>query len=172
VTIENPRPRRTAYAPRNDRPAPRRFSASFVVGVLSLVALATVAQAGGQAADQAWRLFRNDPALNGVLPGGALAEDLDPVWMFEADDSIESTAAIVDGRVYFGSLDTFFYALDLETGAELWKFQAAAEVRSSPSVFNGVVYFGDRVARLERPDRSLRQRHAGDRRRQGRVGGL
>ena len=93
--------------------------------------------------NDAWNLFRRNSALNGTLPGGALADALAPLWMFDAGDSIESTAAIVDGRVYFGSLDTFLYALDLETGEELWRFQAAAEVKSSPSVFDGVVYFGD-----------------------------
>ena len=30
--------------------------------------------------------------LTGHLPGSALATELEPVWMFEAGDSIESTA--------------------------------------------------------------------------------
>ena len=117
----------------------------FIVRGLPLVVIVGVASAssGTPQENDEWNLFRRDAALTGVLPDGALADVLVPIWMFEADDSIESTAAIANGHVYFGSLDTFFYALDLKTGEELWKFQAAAEVKSSPSVFDGFVYFGD-----------------------------
>ena len=117
----------------------------FMVRVFLLVVIVGVATASSGASQEndEWNLFRRDAALTGVLPDGALADALVPIWMFETGDSIESTAAIADGRVYFGSLDRFFYALDLKTGEELWKFQAAAEVKSSPSVFDGFVYFGD-----------------------------
>ncbi len=131
-----------------------RVGASVPVAATALTFLLVTAAASPALLqdEDAWRLFRRDSALNAVLPANALANNLAPVWMFQAGDSIESTAAVVDGRVYFGSLDTFFYALDLESGEELWRFQAAAEVKSSPSVFDGVVYFGDEMGEFHALD--------------------
>ena len=93
----------------------------FMVRVFLLVVIVGVATASSGASQEndEWNLFRRDAALTGVLPDGALADALVPIWMFETGDSIESTAAIADGRVYFGSLDRFFYALDLKTGEEI-----------------------------------------------------
>lgn len=100
-------------------------------------------QAGPVVAEQtAWRLFRGDAGLTGVA-AGSLPTSLAPLWVFEADDSIESTASIADGVAYLGSLDSYFYAIDLADGELRWKYQASMEIRSSPTVVDGVVYFGD-----------------------------
>ncbi len=87
-------------------------------------------------------MFRGNPQLTGVARGN-LPENPQPLWIFQADDIIESTAAIHDGLVYVASLTGTFYAVDFATGAEKWKFQAEDEIKSSPSVCKGRVYFGD-----------------------------
>lgn len=48
----------------------------------------------------------------------------------------------VDGLVYFGSLDSNFYALDCETGEMRWFFHTGGQIFTSPAVDRGRVYFG------------------------------
>ena len=65
-------------------------------------------------------------------------------WSFQAEDQVWSTPAIVDGVVYFGSLDHNFYALSLLDGEEKWSlpFEAGGAIVTSPLVSNGNVFFG------------------------------
>jgi outer membrane protein assembly factor BamB len=44
-------------------------------------------------------------------------------WTFATGDAVTASPAVVDGVVYVGAWDGFFYALDAETGALKWKFQ-------------------------------------------------
>ena len=110
------------------------------IGAICTVVVATGVAHGR--VDNAWRVFRGNAALTGTanieLPAAP-----EPRWVFSAEDSIESSAAIADGRVFVGSLDGRLYALDLDSGAELWRFETGSEVRSSPSIFGNTVYFGD-----------------------------
>jgi outer membrane protein assembly factor BamB len=53
-----------------------------------------------------------------------------------------SSAAVVNGAVYFGSDDGNVYALNAGTGAKLWSYTTGGAVDSSPAVANGVVYVG------------------------------
>ncbi len=57
-------------------------------------------------------------------------------------DAVYSSPAVVNGIVYFGSLDNNLYAIDAVTGREKWRFGTRGAVYSSPSVVNGIVYFG------------------------------
>ena len=89
-----------------------------------------------------WAMFRHDTlntgatGNNNVLPGGSLK------WSFAAGDAIHSSAAVVNGTVYFGSRNGKVYALDAETGQERWEFQTGSRVDSSPAVVGGIVYVG------------------------------
>ncbi len=89
-----------------------------------------------------WTSFRGDPQLTGVA-NSQLPDKLEFLWAFQAEDMIESTAAIVDGTVYLGVSDGNLYAIDVQTGKGKWKYQAAAPIKSSPSINGGVIYFGD-----------------------------
>ena len=59
-------------------------------------------------------------------------------WLHETDDTIEAAPAISNGRVYVGSGDEQFLALDLKTGGQIWaiqgteKFSSAANLVTSP----------------------------------------
>ena len=55
---------------------------------------------------------------------------------------LESSPAVVNGVMYFGSDDSNVYALNASTGAKLWSFTTVSAVESSPAVVNGVVYIG------------------------------
>ncbi len=43
-----------------------------------------------------------------------------------------ATPTVVDGTVYVGSWDDYFYALDLETGAVRWKYELSAQNAMTP----------------------------------------
>jgi outer membrane protein assembly factor BamB len=89
-----------------------------------------------------WAMFGYDNVRsssagnNNVLPEGKLK------WEFTAGDEIHSSAAIVDGTVYFGSQDSNMYSLDAETGEEIWAFKTGSRIYSSPAVVEGILYFG------------------------------
>jgi outer membrane protein assembly factor BamB len=55
---------------------------------------------------------------------------------------IQSSAAVMDGVVYFGCRDSNYYALDARTGEKKWVFNNKGSwVISSPAVQDGKVYF-------------------------------
>ncbi len=55
---------------------------------------------------------------------------------------IQSSAAVMDGVVYFGCRDSNFYALDAATGQKKWAFNNKGSwVITSPAVHEGKIYF-------------------------------
>jgi eukaryotic-like serine/threonine-protein kinase len=91
----------------------------------------------------AWPRFRGSAALWGVSDT-SLPAPLRLRWSYETKDAIGSSAAIMDGTVYVGSMDGRLHAVDLATGKMRWQYQTAGPVEeSSPAVREGVVYVGD-----------------------------
>ncbi|HVQ14907.1 MAG TPA: PQQ-binding-like beta-propeller repeat protein [Vicinamibacterales bacterium] len=74
-------------------------------------------------------------------------------WAFGFPTGVSANAqpAVVAGRVFVGSDNGFFYALDAKTGCVYWSFQQGSIVRNSPSVgavtgqgaARYAVFFGD-----------------------------
>ncbi|MBV8096935.1 MAG: PQQ-binding-like beta-propeller repeat protein [Acetobacteraceae bacterium] len=48
---------------------------------------------------------------------------LKQVWAFQTGDAVSASPTIVNGVLYVGSWDGFFYAIDTRSGALIWKFQ-------------------------------------------------
>lgn len=92
-------------------------------------------------APEEWRMFRGNTHQSGVQQG-ELPDEPKILWTFQASDAIETTAAIADGNVYFGTLDGSFYAVDFASGTMRWQRKIPSEIKSSPTVFDGKVYFG------------------------------
>ncbi len=69
-------------------------------------------------------------------------------WTFSASDSIVSTPAIRDGKVYVTSHDRMVSALDANTGELLWEYQDVAPIDSSPAVTEDMVFYGSRGKRV------------------------
>ena len=85
------------------------------------------------------------------------SEDPEPgerLWTFpteglteDKDKRIWSTPVVVDGVVYFGAMDDFFYAVSLEEGLRanerlLWKFKTGGAIVTTPLVLDNMVIFG------------------------------
>jgi outer membrane protein assembly factor BamB len=72
--------------------------------------------------------------LFGWTPADKLLED---PW-----DFFISSPVIENGIVYFGSGDSFIYALDPESGSLKWKYKTGNSVHSTPAVNDGILYCG------------------------------
>jgi len=66
----------------------------------------------------------------------------EPLWYYEADDSVLTAVAVSKGRVYFGSRDGNLYCLDADSGDLEWKWDTGRPVLSSPAVAGNYIYFG------------------------------
>lgn len=90
-------------------------------------------------------MFRGNSELTGVLEGQSSVNKLSGVkFTFETNGAIRSTPAIANGRLYFGSTDGYFYAIDAASGEENWKFKTGGAVSSSPAIYNNIVWFSSR----------------------------
>src|SRR5271166_4018157 len=90
-----------------------------------------------------WPQFRNNPSLTGVT-SSPVPKTLKLLWTFDAGESIESSAAIVDGVVYVGSQSADLIAVSLADGKLLWKYKVKDGIgESSPAVRAGIVVVGD-----------------------------
>jgi outer membrane protein assembly factor BamB len=89
-----------------------------------------------------WPSFRGNLQQTGAT-SAKLPEKLAPIWTYQLEGGIETTAAITGGAVYLGSLDGTFVALDLNSGKEKWRYKSTDEIKSSAAVSGNTVYFGD-----------------------------
>jgi outer membrane protein assembly factor BamB len=63
-------------------------------------------------------------------------------WSFTTGGTVNSSPAVVNGVVYFGSGDSNVYALDASTGGKLWSYTTGGPLSSSPAVVAGVLCAG------------------------------
>lgn len=96
-----------------------------------------------------WPLFRGDAQMQGVSRE-VIAPPLLAAWKFEPvvekgkrRPPIEASPVIGAGRVFVGGQDSRFYAIDLESGAELWSFKAEGPIIAPAAVLGQLVFFGD-----------------------------
>ena len=70
------------------------------------------------------------------------------LWRFQADNSVDRSPTIADGRLYFGSAEArTFYCVDAATGSLVWQAKLDQEPYTTPVVSNGVVVFSIRDLR-------------------------
>lgn len=70
------------------------------------------------------------------------------LWTFATLARVESSPAISGNRVFVGSNDGRFYALNLSNGAKLWEFNAGGAISASPAIANGRIVVGSQNGRL------------------------
>ena len=103
----------------------------------------------GSAPETDWPLFRGDAEMQGVSRE-VIAPPLSMAWSFEPEVAagkkrppIEATPVVANARVFVGSQDGRFYAIDLITGALIWSFKAEGPITAPGAVLGERVYFGD-----------------------------
>lgn len=69
-------------------------------------------------------------------------------WTFTTRARVESSPAVADGRVFVGSNDGRFYALNLNTGVKVWEFTAGAPLSASPAIARGRIVIGSQDGKL------------------------
>src|SRR5215470_17250768 len=105
--------------------------------VSQFLALAVAALPAISFAD--WPQFRGGPLLTGVAPQ-PVPQNLKLLWTYAAGDSVESSAAIVEGVAYFGTQAGELHAVNVSDGKARWKFKTKEAIgESSPTVSNGIV---------------------------------
>ena len=62
------------------------------------------------------------------------AKDGSLIWDFETGFEVDCSAAVVDGRVYFGSEDGFFYCLNLADGSLIYKTERLGSMEGSLAI--------------------------------------
>jgi len=108
--------------------------------LLALMVLFECSQSG----DKRGTTFQANPRHTGVYATKPFGELKRVKFTFQTQGHIRSTPAVVGNVLFFGSGDSFFYALDAISGTELWRFKTGGAVHSSPAVEDGVVYFTSR----------------------------
>ena len=74
------------------------------------------------------------------ITGFVRAEEV-VAWTFQTGKAIYTNPVYDDGIVYFGSLDSVFYAVNTNTGEEAWHFQTGHPIHSTAAVFeNGICF--------------------------------
>jgi outer membrane protein assembly factor BamB/formylglycine-generating enzyme required for sulfatase activity len=87
------------------------------------------------------QVYRGSLLRDGVFDGPGLTNITGLLWRFQTGGPVRSSPVVVNGIAYFGSYDTYIYAVNATTGQEVWKYKTAGKVSGSAAVVNGVVYF-------------------------------
>jgi|GEM_PF-6125061 len=101
------------------------------------------AASAGRGRAEDWPMFMHDIHHTGCTTS-KIPNTNATLWTYSTRGQIQSSAAIVDGVVYFGSGDRNLYALWANNGTLKWKFNDGNnldEVPSSPAVVGDKVYF-------------------------------
>ena len=86
-----------------------------------------------------WSMLHHDPENTGYSTSDA--PRINKIkWIFTTANDVTSSPAVVNGKVYIGSVDEHFYCLDADTGQELWKYYIPGLAGCSPAVYNGKVF--------------------------------
>ncbi len=88
-----------------------------------------------------WPMFHHDAENTGN--SSSTAPDTNNVlWEYGTGGTVASSPAVVDGNVFFGSIDGNVYCLDALTGAWIWQYPTGDTVWSSPAVVDGKIFIG------------------------------
>src|SRR5262245_26246670 len=154
-----------------DRALGRKIMRAAVVA--AKLALALLMLAGGRLHAENWQMYGRDLSHTFSNPDSKInpsnVANLRWAWTFPTGDAVSASPAVVDGVVYVGSWDGYFYALDAKLGTLKWKFKVDCQytvlpiprhclppgfpqpprkttdggiIISSAAVIDGVVYFG------------------------------
>src|ERR1700730_13622335 len=95
------------------------------------IALALLMLAGGRLHAEDWPMYGRNLSHtfsnpdSGINPSNVASLQL--AWTFPTGDAVSASPTVVEGVVYVGSWDGYFYALDATSAALKWKFRVDCE---------------------------------------------
>ena len=108
--------------------------------VLSLATFAGSMRAADQIAQEQdtevagdWPLARGDAQSSGAI-SVTLPSDLSVLWEFKANEAIETTPVVSNGRVFAADVMGKVYAINFDNGKEIWSHNYDTGFLASPSV--------------------------------------
>ena len=119
--------------------------------VLAAAALTPTLGADAVAQTDWWSKFHHDLGNSGHSTSPAPNTN-DLRWTFTTGGDIQSSPAVHNGRIFFGSNDNTLYCIDAETSDLLWSYTSTGDVMCSPTVSGGFVYVGFENNYLKRFD--------------------
>jgi hypothetical protein len=97
-----------------------------------------------------WPMYRHDNQRSG-LSASPISNDNHLLWQFFTGESmnipsladrLRASPTVTDGVVYFGSNNSYFYALNAANSSPIWQVYLGANVDSTATVVDNVVYVG------------------------------
>jgi outer membrane protein assembly factor BamB len=89
---------------------------------------------------QQWASFQGNPQNTGDGKRNG-PTNLELKWIFNADSAILSSPTASEGKIYIGSTNGTFYALNYSTGNPVWQFKTDGSIKSNSALENGKVFF-------------------------------
>ncbi|WP_237465494.1 PQQ-binding-like beta-propeller repeat protein [Vibrio stylophorae] len=96
-----------------------------------------------ESGQEVWRFHLNDGDVPRIGPANHAP------WVFDYE---KSSPVLANGRLFIGSADQHFYAIDSQNGKQIWRIQTNGMVRATPSLGDKVVYissWGGRVYQID-----------------------
>ena len=122
-----------------------KIKAALVVSALLLVLIPAAFLPATQAVDPAdakWTMFRYNPSHMAQVDSGKTSNSAELIWRYPTNGPIQSSPAVVNGRVFASSTDSQVYCINASTGTRIWRSFLGAEVWSSPAIDKKHVYVG------------------------------
>ena len=99
-------------------------------------------QGEAQSSTDWWPNFHHDLQHTGATTSVAPRTN-QTKWFYTTTGKVDSSPAVSNGVVYFGSYDFNLYAMDASKGNFGWNYSTGAPIYSSPAVANGLVFVGN-----------------------------
>ena len=114
-----------------------------VNGTILLLNFAAEDTSAAGIAESPWPCFHGNIRNTGLSQYDTSSNDGMLKWSYQTGDKILSSPVIgMDGTIYFGSADTYLYAL-YPDGTLRWRYKTGGTVSSSPAIdSDGTIYFG------------------------------
>ncbi len=99
--------------------------------------------ASASSSPDAWTMFLHDTSHSGTANAESSTNSAQLLWKATTMDSVVSSPAVADGKVFVGCNDGAVYCFSASSGKLVWFFyQNKTEMQSSPAVSDGYVYVG------------------------------
>ena len=119
----------------------KRFFGAITLATLCLSVMFSISFTVNAKQAESWQMFHGDLTHTGYSAGTGPGTN-QTLWVYNTNDVVWSSPAVVNGVVYFGSFDGNVYAVNAKDGTKIWNFTTGDKIFPSPVVANNIVYIG------------------------------